>query len=171
MNKIKKYLAPILIFLAVSVFAGNAIAQKVGFVNVSIVMKGAPQAIVAKSRLESEFSDKDQELQEMEDKIRSLREKLKKNTRSMKETGRSKLRKQIVKAQREFKTRRDEIRESFNIRQREELAGLQNLIYEIVIKLSKERKLDLVVSEPVLYANDKINLTQEVLDTLKKQAK
>ena len=59
-------------FIGASLSTGTAHAQKIGFVNISLIMQNAPQAKEAKEKLESEFSDKDQELTRLEDQVTKL---------------------------------------------------------------------------------------------------
>ncbi len=146
-------------------------AAGVGFVNISIVMQKAPQSIAAVERLEAEFDKKDAQLLELEDDIRKGEILLRRSSRNMDEEKRERLQARIISMKREFKERREEFKEEFNKRRTEEQAKIQQEVLEIIKELAKRKDFDMVVSEPILYADDQVNLTDQVLDVLEKRAK
>ena len=148
----------------------NSYAAGVGFVNISIVMQKAPQSISAVQRLEAEFDKKDAELLELEDDIRKGEILLRRSSRTMDEEKRERLQARIISMKREFKERREEFKEEFNKRRTEEQAKIQAEVLEIIKELAKRKDFDMVVSEPILYADDQVNLTDQVLDVLEKRA-
>ena len=145
-------------------------AEGVGFVNISIVMQKAPQSVSAVERLEKEFDKKDEELLELEDDIRKGEILLRRSSRSMDEEKRERLESRVISMKREFKERREEFREEFNKRRTEEQAKIQKQVLEIIKDLAKAKNFDIIVSEPILYADDQVNLTDQVLEVLEKQA-
>lgn len=58
------------------------------------------------------------------------------------------------------------MREDFNIRRNEELGKLQKKVHEVIVIVSKAESYDLVVTQPVLYASEKIDLTARVLQEM-----
>ena len=162
------------VFILIStllLIASNSHAEGVGFVNISIVMQKAPQSISAIQRLEKEFDKKDAELLDLEEDIRKGEILLRRSSRSMDEKKRERLEKRVISMKREFKERREEFREEFNKRRTEEQSKIQKQVLEIIKNIAKEKGFDIVVSEPILYADDQVNLTDRVLDILKKRAK
>ena len=161
-------------FILITIFLLSTTASYaagVGFVNISIVMQKAPQSISAVKRLESEFDKKDAELLELEDDIRKGEILLRRSSRDMDEEKRERLQSRIITMKRELKERREEFREEFNKRRTEEQSKIQKQVLEIIKDIAKKKDYDIVVSEPILYADDQINLTDQVLDILEKQAK
>ena len=170
----KNYQPLIKVFILISIFlltTTASYASGVGFVNVSIVMQKAPQSISAIKRLEKEFDKKDAELLDLEEDIRKGEILLRRSSRSMDEAKRERLEKRVISMKREFKERREEFREEFNKRRTEEQSKIQKQVLEIIKNIAKDKGFDVVVSEPVLYADDQVNLTDQVLDILKKRAK
>ena len=172
---IKNYCMPLIKGLTlITLFlltATGAYAAGVGFVNISIVMQKAPQSISAVERLEKEFDKKDGELLELEDDIRKGEILLRRTARSMEEEKRERLQNRIISMKREFKERREEFKEAFNKRRTEEQAKIQEEVLNIIKDIAKERDFDIIVSEPILYADDQVNLTDQVLGVLEKRAK
>jgi outer membrane protein len=140
---------------------------KVGFVNIAAIMEKAPQAEAAAKALEREFSARDSALTADRDAIIELETKLKRDGEVMSESRRGDLERKILKRKREFNRAKDELKEDFNIRRNEELSQLQHQVYAVIVDLAKSEKYDLMVTERVLYASDRIDITDKVLKRLK----
>ena len=160
------------IVILITALSANAAGEvKVGFVNIASVMEQAPQAEAARKALEKEFSAQDAKLKAERDGILQLENKLKTDGDIMSESKRAKLERDILKRKREFKRANEELQEDFNIRRNEELGSLQKDIYDVIVKLAKSEKYDLMVTERVLYASDRIDVTDKILALLKKTFK
>lgn len=140
---------------------------KIGFVDMATIMEKSPQADTARKSLEKEFSDRDKKLTSVRDAILKLEETLKQDGAIMSESRHSELEKEILNKKREYNRQQDELREDFNIRRNEELGKLQKSVNEVILGVAKSEKYDLVVTQPVLFASDRINLTERVLQELK----
>ena len=150
----------------------NVVADvKVGFVNIASIMEKAPQAEAARKALEQEFSTRDANLTADRDAILELENKLVTDGEVMSESKRADLERKILKRKREFNRAKDELKEDFNLRRNEELGQLQRQVYEVIVELAKSEKYDLMVTERVLYASDRIDITDKVLTRLKKSFK
>jgi outer membrane protein len=158
--------AVVALALALPVQAASAV--KIGFVNIGTVMEKAPQAEVARKALQKEFSSREARLTADRDAIIELEKKLKTDGEVMSESKRSALEREILKRKRSFNRAQDEFKEDLNLRRNEELAKIQKKVFETIVKLGKQDKYDLIVTERVLYASDRIDITDKVLKELKK---
>lgn len=149
----------------------NAQELRVGFVNAAQLLEKAPQADAARANLEKEFSPRDKRLVAEQKELRLMEEKLNRDGAVMSDSERNKLERDILAGKRDLKRARDEFREDLNIRRNEELAKLQKLIVDSIRALAKEGEYDLVLTDGVLYASDKIDITALVLEKLKKDVK
>jgi len=148
--------------------SGSAFAQtKIGFVNTVKLMEQAPQAKAASSKVESEFAPREKELVALQKKIKGLEDKLNRNGAVMSQSEQQKLERELRSKQREFKRNQDEFRQDLNIRRNEELSKLQRQLYHAIVSLAKKENFDLVVSDSVIYASDRIDITDQVLSKLK----
>lgn len=145
----------------------GAAGVKVGFVNIGSVMEKAPQAEAARKALEKEFAARDAKLTADRDAILELENKLTTDSAIMSESERGKLERDIRARKREFSRARDEFKEDFNIRRNDELGKLQREIKTVIEQLAKSEKYDLLVTEQVLYASEKIDITDKILRRLK----
>jgi len=81
---------------------------------------------------------------------------------------RSELEKEILNKKREYSRQQEELKEDFNIRRNQEIGDLQKSVNEVVTSLAKNDNYDLVVTQPVLFASERIDLTERVLEELRK---
>ena len=156
------------IFIAIFLFTPVIVSAelKIGFVNMVEIMEKSPQAEAARKALEKEFSNRDKKLTAVRDEILKLEETLKKDAAIMSEKRRAELEKEIQNKKREYNRQQDELREDFNIRRNEELGKLQKYVHEVVLEVSKSENYDLVVTQPVVFASSRIDMTQRVLQKM-----
>ena len=131
------------------------------------IMEKSPQADAARKVLEKEFSGRDKKLTGVRDEILKLEETLKQDGAIMSDSRRSEVEKEILNKKREYNRQQDELREDFNIRRNEALGKLQKNVHQVIVDVAKNEKYDLVVTQPVLFASERIDLTERVLQELK----
>jgi len=146
-----------------------ATEMKIGFVNAARVLEEAPQADAARTRLEKEFSPRDKQLVDAQKTVRKLEEKLTRDGAIMSETERRKLERDILSQQRELKRGQEEFREDLNIRRNEAFDTLRIRVFEVINDIAKAEKYDLVISDGVVYADNRIDMTGKVVEQLKKE--
>lgn len=142
---------------------------KIGFVNPALILDKAPQVDEANKRLEEEFAPREQEIVEIQEEIDELKSRVQKDAEIMSDDQLNKIRKKIISKTRDAKHKRDEFREDYNIRRSEELGKLQKRIYKAIESLAKEDEYDLIVSEGVIVASKRIDITEKVLRRLKQE--
>lgn len=156
--------------LGACTLAGAAAAQaqiKVGFVNVPRVLDQAPQARAADQRLEKEFGPRDSEILSMKRELVAMNEKLAKNAAVMSASERQRQDSEIRQLRREIRRLEDEFREDVNLRRSQELGKLQRLVVEVIQELAKAENFDLIISDGVIYAGEKVDITEKVIGRLK----
>ena len=135
---------------------------KVGFVNVPRVLEKAPQAEAAKKDLEREFSPRDKRLVAEQKELKALEEKIARDAAVMSEAEMRKLEKSFLSKKREARRSQEEFRDDFNMRRNDELSKLQKGIFEAIRAIAKEENFDLLLTDGVVYASDKIDITAKV---------
>lgn len=163
-------IAAVILGVALQLYAGPAHAQvKVGFVNISKVLDKAPQAESARERIEKEFAPRDRELLEQQKEIRAMEDKLVKNGAVMSATERQRQESEIRSLKREIRRLQDEFREDLNLRRSQELSKLQRKVTEVIQELAKAESYDLVVTDGVIYAGERVDITDKVIGQLTAQ--
>ncbi|MCX7092748.1 MAG: OmpH family outer membrane protein [Methylobacter sp.] len=157
----------IALFLGLLLAANVSYADlKIGFVNIPAVLEKAPQAEKAKKRLEQEFSPRDKQLVAQQKEIQNMDDRMAKDAAVMGESARLNLEKDILNKKRDAKRAQQEFSEDFNVRRNEELGKLQRRIVEAIREIAKAQNFDLLLTDGVIYASDKIDVTSQVQQKL-----
>ncbi len=146
----------------------HAADYKIGVVQAVRVLEAAPQAEAAKKKLESEFASRDKELVGAQKSLKTLEDRLTKDGAIMSETERGRLERDVLNKRRELKRDSDEFREDVNFRRNEEFGKIQRQIVEAIQQIAKEQKFDLVLGEGVIFASKAVDITDTVIERLKK---
>jgi len=162
MQRISMFLLVLLINVTSVVYAES----KIGYVNFGQLMEKSQQGQAVRKALESEFSSRDKQLGASRDAILKLEEKLKNDGGIMSESNRVQLERDILSKKRDHNRLRDEYREDINIRRNEEIGALQKKVYEVIKKFSEQQNYDLVLTQAVLYASPKVDITDQILQRL-----
>ena len=144
---------------------------KVGFVNVAIVLDQAPQAAQARARIEREFAPRDREILSQQQQIRTLEDKLVKNAAVLSGSERERQEAELRQLKRDLRRSQEEFREDLNLRRSQELSALQRMVTEVIQDMARGEKYDLIMTDGVVFAGDKVNITKRVIERLKSEFK
>src|SRR5690625_4381629 len=151
--------------------AAEAADLKIGAVNAVKLLDEAPQKDAALERLKEETEVRNKKLVAEQKEARSLEDKFNRDAAIMSESDREWLQRKVFEKSRAFKRAQDNFKEDYNIRRNEEFRKLQEEIAKAIVSLAKKKKYDLVVYEGVIYASDKVDITDDVLKLLKAKYK
>lgn len=143
---------------------------KLGAVNAVRVLEASPQAEQARATIEKEFTPRDKQLVAAQKELKALEDKLNKDSAVMSDDERSKMERDIINKKRDLKRDQDEFREDFNLRRNEEFAKIQKDIVNAIQKVAKDNNYDIVLSDGVLFASPKVDISNLVIEYLKKQS-
>ncbi len=142
-------------------------AAKVGYVNAARALNDSPQKEAAKKRIEAEFAPRDRKLIAQQKELRKLEDKLVRDgsvmTQAAKQRATQELRGKKRNLQREF----DEFREDSNLRQNQERVKLQKVVLKAIDAVARANGYDIIVGEGVLFAADRVNVTNKVIAQLR----
>ena len=171
MNKKNTQVFMAVLLLAISAFTTSfADDYKVGVVNAIRILEESPQAETMRKQIEKEFAPRDRELVASQKKLKELEDRLTKDAAIMSETERKKLERDIVNQRRDLKRSQDEFREDLTFRRNEEIAKIQKEIVDAINEVAKQSKYDLVLSEGVIFASAKVDISKIVIEHLNKKA-
>lgn len=153
--------------LAVS---GGASAElKIAVVNIPKLVAEAPQAQAARKRMDQQFAARRTQMESLQKQLVDDAEKLKRDATVMTPDARAKAEDALRIKQRDFARKQDEYNEDVGRAARTEEGKMRETIAKVIEQVVKQGQYDLVLSEGILHAADKINITMQVLDQLKKQ--
>jgi outer membrane protein len=168
-----KILKKILLASVIGLLPTMGMAQelKLGVVNPTRLLEEAPQAKLARKKLEKEFATRDNKLLSEQKAIKKEEEKLARDGAIMSESARRKLERDIISKKRELRRAFDELREDRTIRSNEERAKLLRFVNDAITTVGKQEKYDLILYEGIAFANPAIDLTGMILKRLQNEAK
>lgn len=161
---VKTIVATALLFTAA--LPATAQEQKIGFVNVALLMDRAPQTKVAMGALEEEFQPRQRDILAKQKELEELGAKVNRDIAVMGETERRNAEREVRDLQREVTRLQTEFREDFNLRRNEELGSLQRSLLQEVQTYAQSAGFDLIVGDGVLYASSAVNITELVLQAM-----
>lgn len=164
MNRFKQLLWAVAAFAALSTPVHAQV--KIAFVNTARVLEQAPQAKAARERLQQEFSPRESGIVEMQRTLKGIQERLERDGATLSEAERSKLEREILSQQRELKRAQGEFSEDLNLRRNEEFGRLQQVAANAIVSIAREDGYDLVLEAGVIFASDKVDVTQKVISRL-----
>ncbi|MGE0801760.1 MAG: OmpH family outer membrane protein [Lautropia sp.] len=162
--------AAALIALAAMVpFGSAAQAQqaglKIGFVSTERIMRDSNPAKAAQAKIESDFSRREKELQDLSSRLRTASERLDKEGAVMAEADRQRRQREISDMDRDFQRRQREFREDLNQRRNEELSGVLERANRAIKEIAEREKFDLILQEAV-FVSPRIDITDMVVKQL-----
>jgi len=155
-------------FNAGSLFAAE---MRIGVVNANQIVEQSPQYDAVRKSLEAEFKRRDNDLVAKQKQVKTLEDKLARDGAVMSAAEIKRLEQDIRSRKRKIKSMADEFREDLNIRRNEEFNKLLRKVSEVVHQIGEQENIDLILSEGVVYASKRVNLTEKVLNRLRQQYK
>ncbi len=149
----------------------SAQAEKIGFVDATKVVEHSPQYAAARKALETEFTRRDKDLVGKQKQLKQLEEKLVRDSAVMSTSELKRLEQDIRSRRRALNHAKDEFREDFNLRRNEEFNKLRRQVAEVVIEVGKNNNLDIILSEGVIYASERVDISKKVLERLEQSFK
>ncbi len=156
--------------VACIVAAGATVAvaadYKIGFVNTERLFREAAPAKRAQLKLEKEFAARDADIQKVSKQVRDLQAALEKDGSTMSETERRNKERDLGNLSRDLTRAQREFREDLNLRRNEELASVQERANRVILQIAEAEKFDLILQDPVVFASQKIDITEKVVKAL-----
>jgi outer membrane protein len=167
LNRLIFLITALLVAANLQTVSAQDTGYKIGFVNTARVLKEAPQARKVEERLKAEFEPREAQLRQKRQEILALEDQLKTDS-ELNSNARRKLEREIRLKVSQLKFLEQEFREDQNLRRNEEIRELQQVISNVLKMQGDSGKFDLILTEGVSYVSDKIDITPQTIDMLKK---
>ena len=166
-ESIVKHIAScIVLALALLAPAAYAADYKLGFVNTERLFREAAPAKRAQQKIEKEFSARDNEMQKLSKQVRDLQTTLDRDGPTMGDAERRNKERDLANQMRDLQRMQREYREDLNLRRNEELASVQERANKVIQQIAEAEKFDLIIQDPVVYASQRIDITDKVIKAL-----
>lgn len=157
------------LFFTISLMTFSAQAElKAAFINSAVVLQKAPQAIAASEAMKKEFEAREQELRNKAEKIKKQESDLLKDGAIMSADQQAKAQKEINEQKRQLTFDAQSLKEDVDLRRKQEIQKLRTSISSVIRSYSEKNGYDLVFTEGVAFAADKVDITDEILKELSK---
>lgn len=155
--------------IALALLPLAALAQgKLGYVDMKRLLDNAPQVQAGRERLQREFAARDTALKADETRLAGLKADFERNGALLAKSEADAKKREIDALERSVKRTRDELRTELKSRSDQELDKSWQEINNTVVDYAREQGLDLVVPSPVVYADPRIDITDRVLERLRR---
>jgi len=148
----------------------GAALSRIGFVDIPYLIDKAPQAVEAEQRLETEFAPRQAELKELRDELAELTAKLNDNSIELPEADQVRLDRESRGLERRIKRSEQDFREELNIQKNNEFKKVRIQVLEAIARFGKTHEYDLIVSDGVLFAAKRIDVTERILESLVRES-
>lgn len=158
-------LAFVLALLPLAVLAQS----KLGYVDMKRLLDNAPQVQAGRERLQREFAARDTALKQEETRLADIRRIFERDGALLSKADADSRKREIDALERSVKRTRDELRGELKSRSDQELDKSWQEINNTVVDYAREQGLDLVVPSPVVFADPRIDITDRVLERLRRE--
>jgi len=157
------------VLVAATAVAQTPASTRIGYVDMKRLLDNAPQVVAGREKLSKEFQPRDASLKADEKRLDELRERQQKEGATMATTDADTLKREIDALDRSIKRNREAMRNDLKSRSDQELDKSWREINDAVVEFAREQSFDLIVPSPVVFASPRVDITDQVLDRLKKQ--
>ncbi|MFW5815714.1 MAG: OmpH family outer membrane protein [Wenzhouxiangella sp.] len=161
-------LAQVLLLLVAAALAASACAEepiRIGYVDMKRLFETAPQVVAARESLDDEFRPRNESLLADENRLQALEQTLTEGEQLDPEQ-RLELERDIRNLRRSIDRRREDLREELRFRTSTATKALEETIEVAVRQVAETRGYDLILTSPVAYAADSIDITDFILEWL-----
>ncbi len=143
--------------------------SRIGFVDIPYLIDRAPQALEAERRLETEFAPRQKELEIQRAQLAELAARMADTSLELTEAELAQLDRETRGLERRVKRSEQDFREELNIQKNNEFKNVRILVLEAIAEFGKQQDYDLIISDGVLFANKRIDVTERILESLERE--
>ena len=166
----KKIVLTLLVFSVLtvsSVSAQTSAELKLGVVNIGRLLQESPQAQIATAALEDEFAPRQREILSLQTAFENKQARLQKDAEVMGAEERENAARELQNDQRDLRRLQTEFREDVDIRRNEALGKVQQEVIIVINEFGKSAGYDIIFAEGIVFASERVDVTQQVLDRMK----
>ncbi|MGB5831849.1 MAG: OmpH family outer membrane protein [Thiohalocapsa sp.] len=133
------------------------------------IVEESPQYEEARGMLSSEVKERESELLDQQEDLDRLNQKLEQGGALMSEEEMTRLQNDIRARKRRLRYAKAELQEDFALRQTELRTKLVKQVEEVVQQIAKEKGIDVILSEGLVYFSQRVDISSEVVERLKQE--
>lgn len=141
---------------------------KLGFVNFRRIILEIPQFTDMRSTLENEFRAENLRLHSEQEALNTMEAQLAKMER---DDAYIAFEKQVIAKRRDVTRQEAALRDTYSVRRNEEMAKLQSVVADEIVKLAKEKGFDIILNDiGVVYVSEEADMTGVVIKRLQNRS-
>ena len=145
-----------------------AAPAKVGVLNFRQAIVNTAEGKQASAELQSQFSARQTELENVRKQIQDLQNRLSTGERTLSEEEKVRLQRQGELLTRQFQRKQDDLQEEVNVAQGEVFDRIGRKMFDVIDRYARENGYTAVLdsssqNSPVLYASSQIDITQDII--------
>ncbi len=154
----------LLVLIAVASTSVSAQQLRIGYVDMKQVLDNAPQVLAGREKLDQEFRPRNDAIMVEEERANTLEQRLAQG--DLDEEAKFRLEREVRELQRSVNRQREDLRDELSFRRTEEVQRLEDQINIAVQEIARNNGYDLILSSPVVYADQSLDITSLILQQL-----
>lgn len=155
-------------FLSLVLASTASIAEgKIGYVDMNTLINQSPQILAAQQTMTSEFEEQNNRISEQEADFQLLESTISKEGNFMTPDKLLELQERARILERQIRRAKEDMKDASTIRNSQLVDDVQNQIKKVVSDYAKANDYDAILINAILYANEKIDITDEILKQLR----
>jgi outer membrane protein len=148
-------------------FAQATDGLKIGVVNVGRLLQESPQAQDARDSLEDEFAPRRREIVALQAEFEAKGAAMQKDLEVMGAEERENAQRDLRNDERAILRAQNEFREDLDLRNNEAIGAIQQDVLREIAAYGDSQGLDLILADGIVYASEKVDITEAVLARLR----
>lgn len=142
---------------------------RIAVVDPNRIIEESPQYAAIREQLLAELKEREAMLLAQQEDIDKLQRRLERDAALMSEAEIERLQNDIRARTRRLRYSREELQEDFALRKNELRTRLVKQVEEVVRQIAREREIDLILTEGVVYFSKRIDVSDEIIARLKQE--
>src|SRR5690554_4301762 len=144
-------------------------ADKIGYVDMNVLINNSPQILDANQSLTREFEAQNNEISQQEADLQVLEDSIRQEGNFMTPDELAKLQERARILERQVRRAKEDLKDAITIRNSQLVDEVQNEIKRVVAEYAKANGYDVILINAILYANERIDITDEILAQLRQE--
>src|SRR5690554_5936148 len=159
-----------ILFIALLIWQQSVSAEgKIGYVDMNVLINNSPQILAANKTLTVEFEDQNNQVSQQEADLQVLEDSIRQEGNFMTPDELAKLQERARILDRQVRRTKEDLKDAITIRNSQLVDEVQNEIKRVVADYAKANGYDVILISAILYANERIDITDEILAQLRQE--
>ena len=141
--------------------------QRIGYVNMNVLINESPQILEANRVLTEEFEPRNRAIEQKESDLKLLESRITQEGPLMTADDLAKLQERARILERQVRRTKEDLNDEITIRNSQLVEDVQQQIRQVVSAYAKENDYDVILINAILYVTEEVDLTSEILERLK----